>query len=597
MYLVSQGIGGDESLQNVTIGNVQNVTLMKSVDGGGQWFYYTNTTLNTSIITATWTGSVGVGGVMGANVFYNVSQVQPFGKMANNSGSNKNISVMFTNANSTGIIMVGVRSTEGVLTTNNLIARANQTQVWNNQGGTAPNLDIIKTASSYNVTAKDQNINFSWDQKTAKPWSISALQILPFYPSSADIIFPQYNNSFANQTIIQQNQLINFSSIFTDDIGLSSAIFVINLTGSFFNSTPYSLSGTFVNLSNVTFIQASQGNNVTWYWYFNDTSNNVNVTQWQSFTVQDNTTPLYSDVQKNTSIVLNNQLVNFTANLTDNVMLNNAVFSINLGNGFINSSIYSLSGSWSNVSNVTQVTISQEQTINVTWFWYFNDTNGNSNTTGLNSFIVDTQAPNITILDPMKILYFTLGPNNNIAIIPVNITNSSDGVGYITLFNGTANQTYTSPFNITLDYQGGLNYTMIAYINDSFNNVNQTNVTFQILEPNSPTSGSGGIGGGGYGGGNGFVNITNTTIILPNNITIPNQSFNLTNYSILLFDNLYKNNKIEQNDKISYIIFAAMMLFFLIIIFISRNRKKDKEHRKLKREVKNMNLNQTHQET
>src|SRR3989344_1136277 len=64
---------------------------------------------------------------------------------------------------------------------------------------------------------------------------------------------PNWSSPSINQTTVLQNQWINFSTIWSDDIGLSTYILEINQTGNYINSTPtlFPTTGTLQNSSNV----------------------------------------------------------------------------------------------------------------------------------------------------------------------------------------------------------------------------------------------------------------------------------------------------------------------------------------------------------
>jgi hypothetical protein len=84
-------------------------------------------------------------------------------------------------------------------------------------------------------------------------------------------------------------------------------------------------------------------------------------------------------------------------------------------------------------------------------------------------FTVDTTPPAITIRSPAETTYGN-------STITINLTNSSDA-NTVWWNNGTDNQTYTSV--VTQVFSDGA-YMIIAYANDSSNNLNQTSVIFTV---------------------------------------------------------------------------------------------------------------------
>jgi hypothetical protein len=267
--------------------------------------------------------------------------------------------------------------------------------------------------------------------------------------------------------------------------------------------------------------------------------------------------PLYSGVVKNSTFIRNNQPVNFTTNLTDETALGGYIFSINLGSGFINSSYISLSGTSANVSNVTNILTPNNQITNVTWFFYFNDTSGNVNRTNIQSFLVDRVSPNLTFLYPQNITYES---NDITLLVPINIT--SDGTqDTIIFYNGTSNMTYTSPFYILLDYN--VHYIFFAYVNDSSDNFNQTNVSF-FIHWNLVSSGQGSAGNFTY-------NNTNNT-----NISIITFAPQPQNFFQQIVDRFTMPIGFSMNTLL-WIIIISLFLFLLIVGTKRRKYKLKKE--------------------
>jgi len=106
---------------------------------------------------------------------------------------------------------------------------------------------------------------------------------------------PSWNSPATNQSIIQQNDYINFTTWLEDtQLGVAGYIFSINQTGTWINSS-YIASTTPVNASNVTKITAVAGTTVEWIFYANDTGSNMNNTMTkQTFLVASADTCTYS---------------------------------------------------------------------------------------------------------------------------------------------------------------------------------------------------------------------------------------------------------------------------------------------------------------
>ncbi|MBI2628819.1 hypothetical protein HYW74_01930 [Candidatus Pacearchaeota archaeon] len=91
--------------------------------------------------------------------------------------------------------------------------------------------------------------------------------------------------------------------------------------------------------------------------------------------------------------------------------------------------------------------------------------------TSIEYTILDNSAPNLTIISPAN-------QNYTNATILVNISAAdSSGISGIWFYNGSTNITYTTPISYT--FAQGSN-TIIAYVNDTFNNLNYTNRSFFV---------------------------------------------------------------------------------------------------------------------
>ena len=103
--------------------------------------------------------------------------------------------------------------------------------------------------------------------------------------SGADTTKPYFTSIIKNDSSVQQNDNINFSTIANDETALQYYWFETNSSGTWRNSTLISISGTANQTWNITKVNASVGDVVGWRFWANDTSNNVNQTGLQEFTV------------------------------------------------------------------------------------------------------------------------------------------------------------------------------------------------------------------------------------------------------------------------------------------------------------------------
>jgi len=101
-----------------------------------------------------------------------------------------------------------------------------------------------------------------------------------------DLKPPQWSDLQKNKTTLYQNDYVKFTANWTDDVALAGYIFSINQTGTWENSSFVPFNGTFNISENVTQITAPVGTTVQWRFYANDTADNWNVTDIQSFVVE-----------------------------------------------------------------------------------------------------------------------------------------------------------------------------------------------------------------------------------------------------------------------------------------------------------------------
>ena len=104
--------------------------------------------------------------------------------------------------------------------------------------------------------------------------------------SVKDIKAPQWSDANTNKTTIYEGDYVKFTANWTDDVDLAGYKFSTNQSGTWVNSSFIPFSGTFNISENVTQITASAGTTVGWRFYANDTSDNGNATDIQSFVVE-----------------------------------------------------------------------------------------------------------------------------------------------------------------------------------------------------------------------------------------------------------------------------------------------------------------------
>jgi len=422
---------------------------------------------------------------------------------------NSTINLMF-NTSGAPTVWTSIGATTGInLTFTTGYTQNNPSYDCSNLSDSANTNENRTCAYTYNLTGRTADTygliaNISWTNSTDNTQYNSTIssgiasQVASVIIISAqDTIFPLWNNSFANMTNVFQNMLVNFSSIFTDDIGLGNAVFSINLSGNYINSSIYALTNTFINISNVTRISitADQVANVTWFWFFNDTSGNSNVTILTSFNV-DFKAPNFTNGQTvvNGTSFIQNQFYNFSSNWSDDTALDSYIFSINMTGVYVNStSIYFgaslIKGTASNYSN-----ISVSEGYNVTWQFWANDSSRNWNSTQVRSFVVnDTKVPiwisgsilknQTTVLQNMYVNFSSNWTDNvkvDSFIFEINQSGSYKNSSSYIFGSLTGNVTTNITF---VNASSGFNVTWRFWTNDTNNNWNSTGLdSFLVSE-------------------------------------------------------------------------------------------------------------------
>ncbi len=286
--------------------------------------------------------------------------------------------------------------------------------------------------------------------------NIDHIRITVYYTTQPDTTQPGYVAASVkkNETNVYQNMFVNFTANWTDNVKLDSFIFSINTGSGFVNSRRYTFGsvGNSGNVSsNVTYITATVGTNVSWKFIVNDTSNNIKETGPDSFLVL-STIPNWTAgtmITNTTSFLATGYMVNFSSNWSDNSDLDSYIFELNQTGAYVNSTSISfgsgaiLTGTSSNVTR-----IQAPYGFNLTWRFWANDSNSNWNFTPLQSFVVtcDYNGSNNWIINatcPLTSKAFFINGNitildrGNLSLRNINLTfNISDYAKNITIYSG-----------------------------------------------------------------------------------------------------------------------------------------------------------------
>lgn len=320
------------------------------------------------------------------------------------------------------------------------------------------------------------NGNYHWfiNCSDAIPnWGYSGFHNLTIEYTPPDTDFPDYSNWQNNaSTDTYQNGVVNFSITMTDETGLNMFFFADNQSGTMTNKTNSTISGTsyFLNYSDT--ITASAGGFICAEISFNDTSNNVNLTNQSCFTVQtppDTTNP-ESNISVNNTQPKINDIVNISMNVSDNIGLNYCWFFNNQSNS--NSSLISISGT-SDTSlcyNITQINLTRDNYI--LFRGYVNDTSGNLNYSDI-YVTVDNTAPSTPTI------YYPNNGGTYLNITNINFSSSDsdgDSITYYGYINGTLN--FTTTTNITTWNASNGYYNLTIFAGDGTDNSSNTTIYF-----------------------------------------------------------------------------------------------------------------------
>src|SRR3989338_2848465 len=142
----------------------------------------------------------------------------------------------------------------------------------------------------------------------------------------ADRTAPVVNTTF-NITSPRLNDVMNFTGNVTDGVGLLSANITYNMSG-VITYANYTLSGTTVQISNVTAITGNEGDVINFTLYVTDVANNVKQNS-TLIIIRDVTVPVVNTTFNVTNARVDS-VVNFTGNVTDNIALLSANVTYNL---------------------------------------------------------------------------------------------------------------------------------------------------------------------------------------------------------------------------------------------------------------------------
>ena len=215
--------------------------------------------------------------------------------------------------------------------------------------------------------------------------------------------------------------------------------------------------------------------------------------------VIDTTEPTPSNVGKNDSNIKVNDVVEFYVYWTDLTSGGNySIFSWNHTGSWSNQSDPPTLGGTDSWHNITGITITKTQGTVIGWMFYANDTAGNWNNTGIQTFTVNNTAPTIVnnITTPTDVYTYT-DFNLNITIIDLDEDSLTGYVQFYVNETASGSEQSTSPItsgtNTLIDTLANANFnkgtTLIAefWAGDGTENTTKENATTVTVSNSVPT--------------------------------------------------------------------------------------------------------------
>jgi hypothetical protein len=344
-------------------------------------------------------------------------------------------------------------------------------------------------------------------------------------------LLPATDTQYATSTVVQ------ISANITDITSISSVF--ANVTYPNSTVTQLTLILAVDEKYNASFTTPDLTGNYNVTFFTNDTSNNINASELTNFTVTDSTAPIITNVICGPKNITLNQTIECNSTVTDNIGVQNVSANVTLPNGSIQ--IQTLE----NITSVYNFTFQEADIVGEhTIQWVANDS-GNNQATGSGSFNVsDVTAPLMTINGPANM------SNTSATSISFNFT--ADDNYYPTLncslhFNGSVNTTAAASLdqistNITITGFNDGSHIWNVSCSDNSTNTNISETRYFIVDTINPT-----------------FEVLNTSPKLENdldpgvNVTIiANVTDNTTNLETVVFQYKLHNDTVHTNVTMDY---------------------------------------------
>jgi len=342
------------------------------------------------------------------------------------------------------------------------------------------NLNISNATTTHiitqiNSTPITQNTDYVFSQQFASSdtnftWYTQCDASGTIYTSSSTFVSLDVNSvtvalSSPGNNTYKNNNTISFNYIPTSTLDINYCDFYIDGVK---NQTSVSVTTGVTNTFTQTFYTTA---NHTWYIYCQDTNMDAGTSDtWNVQVDVSNPTAILSTPANNS---YHNVSQNFSANLTDNLGIQNATISIydSLGN-LVNSTFYTIGGA---VQAAIGAVVNLVDGV-YTWFVELFDLAGNQYVTLNNTVTIDTVAPNLIITSPINNSNFTTSS----LLVNYTVSDATAGLDSCwTSINGGSNVIITCGSNISFTANQGTN-TVAVYANDTLNHINSSSVTMFV---------------------------------------------------------------------------------------------------------------------
>src|SRR3989338_4335019 len=336
-------------------------------------------------------------------------------------------------------------------------------------------------------------MNYTFNQDGLMVWAVACLNYtnastptnLTFSSNfifTVDTVAPEVNTTFNATEPRVIGDGINYTANITDKLSLASANWTHNLSGNPATNAFYSISGLSAQISNATTF--TRGGVFNFTIFATDSAGNVRQNS-TIMTVTDNVAPVVNTTF-NASTFRNTDVVNYTANITDETALMNASWITNASGVYVYLNV-TISGTSAQVSNFTSLASLPGGSV-VNFSIVANDISGNQRTNTTIITLTDAAVPIVN--STFNGTSYSIGSSINYT---ANVTDETAllSADWITNVSGVATATYTisgtsaQVSNITTFTSGGV-FNFTIRVTDTAGNIRQNSTIISATDNVAP---------------------------------------------------------------------------------------------------------------